>query len=252
MAKSCCFKQDPLFMRSWAFVSSYHYHYLRALVCLPPLLQLSSRRRRHFIIFAEAMDRQLMLFACFLLLVSSTQAIGVKYCDKKKNYAVTIQQVKIIPDPVVTGKPATFNISAVTDVEPLLVYTSSVARFWFNLHNQPADPACLVAGLDHGFLYEAVDCLSSDFGQAVYGGKVVINVAYFGVPVHQETRDVCEEVSCPIAAGDFVLSHTQTLPSFTPPGSYTLKMTMEDKNNEELTCFSFNFKIGFHSLVSDS
>ncbi|KAK9175403.1 hypothetical protein WN944_027410 [Citrus x changshan-huyou] len=184
------------------------------------------------------MDRQLMLFACFLLLVSSTQAIGVKYCDKKKNYAVTIQQVKIIPDPVVTGKPATFNISAVTDVEPLLVYASSVARFWFNLHNQPADPACLVAGLDHG--------------QAVYGGKVVINVAYFGVPVHQETRDVCEEVSCPIAAGDFVLSHTQTLPSFTPPGSYTLKMTMEDKNNEELTCFSFNFKIGFHSLVSDS
>ncbi|ESR37305.1 hypothetical protein CICLE_v10029501mg [Citrus x clementina] len=149
------------------------------------------------------MDRQLILFACFLLLVSSTQAIGVKYCDKKKNYAVTIQQVKIIPDPVVTGKPATFNISAVT-------------------------------------------------GQAVYGGKVVINVAYFGVPVHQETRDVCEEVSCPIAAGDFVLSHTQTLPSFTPPGSYTLKMTMEDKNNEELTCFSFNFKIGFHSLVSDS
>lgn len=36
------------------------------------------------------------------------------FADKKKNYAVTIQQVKIIPDPVVTGKPATFNISAVT------------------------------------------------------------------------------------------------------------------------------------------
>lgn len=64
-------------------------------------------------------------------------------------------------------------------------------------------------------------CLHFYIGQAVYGGKVVINVAYFGVPVHQETRDVCEEVSCPIAAGDFVLSHTQTLPGFTPPVSFT-------------------------------
>lgn len=34
--------------------------------------------------------------------------------DKKGNYAVKVDQVEIFPDPVVTGEPATFNISAVT------------------------------------------------------------------------------------------------------------------------------------------
>ncbi|KAJ0020018.1 hypothetical protein Pint_31668 [Pistacia integerrima] len=92
----------------------------------------------------------------------------------------------------------------------------------------------------------------SDEAQAIPGGKVVIDVSYFGVHVHQETHDLCEELSCPVAEGDFVLSHTQTLPGFTPPGSYKLKMTMEDKNNQKLSCFSFNFKIGFGSLISDS
>lgn len=69
----------------------HHHHYLRALVCLLPLLQLSSRRRHHhFIILAEAMDRQLMLFACFLLLVSSTQAIGVKYCGQCRLLQISV------------------------------------------------------------------------------------------------------------------------------------------------------------------
>lgn len=57
-------------------------------------------------------------------------------------------------------------------------------------------------------------------GQALSGGKLTIDVSYFGVPVHSETHDLCEETSCPISAGNFVLSHTQTLPSFTPPVSH--------------------------------
>lgn len=35
-------------------------------------------------------------------------------------------------------------------------------------------------------------------------------------------------------------------------GSYTLKMTLEDGNNQLLTCISFNFKISFGSSVSAS
>ncbi|XP_054811604.1 uncharacterized protein LOC129312864 [Prosopis cineraria] len=93
--------------------------------------------------------------------------------------------------------------------------------------------------------------ISASTGEAISGGKLIIEVSYFGVHVHTETRDLCEEVSCPVAAGNFEIAHTQTLPSFTPPGSYTLKMTMEDVNDEQLSCISFNFKIGFGSSLSD-
>lgn len=142
---------------------------------------------------------------CFtmFLLVPSTQSADVKYCGGKDDYAVKVQGVEILPDPVVRGKPATFNISATT-------------------------------------------------GQAISGGKVVIEVYFFGVRVHTETHDLCEELSCPVSAGNFVLSHTQTLPGITPPGSYNLKMTIEDNHNRKLSCISFNFKIIFGSLVSAS
>jgi hypothetical protein len=55
--------------------------------------------------------------------------------------------------------------------------------------------------------------LGSD--KTIEKGKLVIDVKYFFY-VHSETRDICEEISCP-ANGDFVLSHEQTLPEFTPP-----------------------------------
>ena len=56
-------------------------------------------------------------------------------------------------------------------------------------------------------------------GKPISSGKVVIDVSYFGVHVHTENHDLSEEISCPIAAGKFVLSHSQTLPGFTPPVS---------------------------------
>ncbi|KAL5575018.1 hypothetical protein UlMin_017679 [Ulmus minor] len=143
----------------------------------------------------------LLLCSSFYLILPSIEAASVKYCDKKGNYAVKVQGVEISPNPVVSGQPATFNISAST-------------------------------------------------GQAISGGKVVIEVAYFGIHVHTETHDLGEEISIPIAAGNFVLSHSQTLPGFTPPGSYVLKMTMEDNKSRVLTCISFNFKISFGSSVS--
>ncbi|KAF7805766.1 uncharacterized protein G2W53_037927 [Senna tora] len=61
--------------------------------------------------------------------------------------------------------------------------------------------------------------ISAATGEAISGGKLIIDVSYFGLHVHSETRGLCEEVSCPVAAGNFVISHTQTLPSFTPPVS---------------------------------
>ncbi|GAB2234902.1 hypothetical protein Droror1_Dr00004172 [Drosera rotundifolia] len=157
--------------------------------------------------FASSQRSPTLLAVLFLFIISfnapSVQATAVRYCDKRAEYALEVKGVEISPDPVASGKPATFSISAST-------------------------------------------------GDDLYGGKVVIDVSYFGVHVHTETHDLCEETACPISAGDFVMSHSQTLPGFTPPGSYTLRMKVTDKNKKQLTCISFNFKIGFGSVVADS
>lgn len=68
-----------------------------------------------------------------------------------------------------------------------------------------------------------IDLLSNlNVGEAIYGGKWVIMVSYFGFVVHKEIHDFCEEVSCPVAAGSFVVANTQKLPAFAPPVSFSL------------------------------
>ncbi|KAL6966701.1 hypothetical protein U1Q18_032491 [Sarracenia purpurea var. burkii] len=150
-----------------------------------------------------ALRSKLVLLFVFTpcLLVPSIQARDIKYCNKKANYVVKVDDVDISPDPVVTGEPTTFTIKALTN-------------------------------------------------QALTGGKMVLDVSYFGIKVHSESHSICEKTSCPISSGKFVLSHTQTLPEITPPGSYTLKMKMEDEKGRELTCASFNFQIKLRSYQS--
>ncbi|KAF5473958.1 hypothetical protein F2P56_005904 [Juglans regia] len=94
--------------------------------------------------------------------------------------------------------------------------------------------------------------ISASTGKAIAGGKMVIDVSYFGWYIHSETHDLCGETSCPVSTGNFVVSHSQELPGFTPPGSYSLKMKMYDANKNELTCIGFDFYIGFASSVADS
>ncbi|KAJ9181277.1 hypothetical protein P3X46_009421 [Hevea brasiliensis] len=94
--------------------------------------------------------------------------------------------------------------------------------------------------------------ISATTDEAISGGKLVIDVAYFGWHIHSETHDLCEETSCPVSDGDFLVSHSQVLPGFTPPGSYSLKMKMYDGKNHELTCIGFDFSIGLASPVADS
>ncbi|XWS59359.1 hypothetical protein CRYUN_Cryun08bG0114700 [Craigia yunnanensis] len=94
--------------------------------------------------------------------------------------------------------------------------------------------------------------ISATTGAAIAGGKLVIEVSYFGWHIHSETHNLCDETSCPVSTGDFVVSHSQVLPGYTPPGSYSLKMRMYDANKHELTCIGFDFYIGFASSVADS
>ncbi|KAL6647855.1 hypothetical protein ACP70R_015292 [Stipagrostis hirtigluma subsp. patula] len=86
--------------------------------------------------------------------------------------------------------------------------------------------------------------ISASTDKTIEKGKLVIDVKYFFFQVDSETHDICGETTCP-ATGEFVLSHEQTLPSYTPPGSYTITMKMVGDNNEELSCISFGFSIGF-------
>ncbi|XP_062112386.1 uncharacterized protein LOC133823566 [Humulus lupulus] len=86
----------------------------------------------------------------------------------------------------------------------------------------------------------------------ISGGKIEIAVSIFGIQIHRENLDLCTETSCPVSAGDFVVSHSQALPAFTPPGKYTLRMKLHDANGHELTCISFGFDIGLGSSVADS
>ncbi|RZB83719.1 putative phosphatidylglycerol/phosphatidylinositol transfer protein isoform C [Glycine soja] len=64
--------------------------------------------------------------------------------------------------------------------------------------------------------------ISAATGETIYGGKWLTTVAYFGFVVHTEIHDFCEEISCPVATGSFVASHTQKLPAFAPPVSFNL------------------------------
>ncbi|PPR99220.1 hypothetical protein GOBAR_AA21459 [Gossypium barbadense] len=121
-------------------------------------------------------------FLCIcLLFLPFLQATDFDYCDNKGNYVVKVDGVDISPNPVISGKPATFTISASTRGPSLASYEYIFA------------------------------------GQAITGGKAEIDVYFFGFHIHQETHDLCEETSCPITVGNFVLSHNQVLPGFTPP-----------------------------------
>ncbi|KAK4749906.1 hypothetical protein SAY87_027355 [Trapa incisa] len=94
--------------------------------------------------------------------------------------------------------------------------------------------------------------ISASTAEAILGGKLVIDVSYFGWHIHSETHDLCAETSCPVTIGDFLVAHSQVLPGYTPPGSYSLKMRMYDGNKKELTCIGFDFDIGLASSVADS
>ncbi|KAK1310813.1 hypothetical protein QJS10_CPA08g00041 [Acorus calamus] len=143
-----------------------------------------------------------ILIAASLLVLPSTLATDIKYCDNS-DYAVKVKDVDISPNPVVSGKVAKFRIAASTE-------------------------------------------------EAITGGNLKIGVSYYGVPIHSENHDLCKETSCPVTSGDFVLSHEQTLPGFTPPGPYTLKMRLYAKDGSQLTCITFDFKIKRGSTLSDS
>ncbi|CAH8321737.1 unnamed protein product [Eruca vesicaria subsp. sativa] len=93
--------------------------------------------------------------------------------------------------------------------------------------------------------------ISANTGRGISGGKLVIEVSYFGWHVHSETHDLCTETTCPVDTGDFLVAHSQVLPAYTPSGSYSLQTKMLDAQNKELTCIRFSIDIGSPPSVAD-
>ncbi|KAL4591868.1 hypothetical protein LXL04_004842 [Taraxacum kok-saghyz] len=89
--------------------------------------------------------------------------------------------------------------------------------------------------------------ISATTDTPIPGGSLQIDVSYYFFGVYSETSDLCTKTSCPVDAGEFEISHTQSLPSVTPPGSYTLTMKLKDANKKELTCITFDFSIGWYA-----
>ncbi|KAM0846825.1 hypothetical protein ACQ4PT_055358 [Festuca glaucescens] len=91
--------------------------------------------------------------------------------------------------------------------------------------------------------------ISASTDETITKGKLVVDVKYFFFNVYSETDDICTKTTCP-ATADFELAHSQTLPSFTPPGSYTITMKLLGENDKELSCISFGFSIGFLAPIA--
>jgi hypothetical protein len=81
---------------------------------------------------------------------------------------------------------------------------------------------CAPGGLFFLGIFGELTLYLSHADQDIDGGKVIIDVSYFGLHVHTEKIELSEETPCPIEAGNFVLSHTQILPGYTPPVCLTL------------------------------
>lgn len=96
-----------------------------------------------------------------------------------------------------------------------------------------------------------------DAGDAISGGKLVIDVAYFGWHIHSETHDLCEETSCPVSDGEFIVSHSQVLPGFTPPVSqssykmfiYEIIMSTETAETLKFITLFWTEPINGHNLI---
>ncbi|MED6169574.1 hypothetical protein PIB30_022514 [Stylosanthes scabra] len=89
--------------------------------------------------------------------------------------------------------------------------------------------------------------------ETIPNGDLVYEISYAGAegaPPAIFHHDLCEEAPCPLPAGHFTLTHTELLPSYTPSGTYHVKLTFKDYKDNQLTCITFPFKIGSESSVS--
>ncbi|KAD3337393.1 hypothetical protein E3N88_32913 [Mikania micrantha] len=83
----------------------------------------------------EIRSRLFFVLLFFLsMIVPSIYAIDFRYCNKRKDYAVTVNGVEISPDPITKGTETSFMISAFTGKVVI-----GVAYFGFSVFSETGD-----------------------------------------------------------------------------------------------------------------
>ncbi|KZV43776.1 hypothetical protein F511_42726 [Dorcoceras hygrometricum] len=141
-------------------------------------------------------------------------------------------------------------VGALLCVVCLLVPLTSATTRDVSYCNKKANYAVKVSGIDISPFpisrgVETTFAIAAATDEVISGGNLKIDVTYWGFHIHSETHDLCKKTVCPVANGNFTIIHKQALPGITPPGSYTLKMTLSGANKKELTCINFDFSMGF-------
>ncbi|KAA0060180.1 putative phosphatidylglycerol/phosphatidylinositol transfer protein [Cucumis melo var. makuwa] len=62
----------------------------------------------------RSFNRIIFLLFTVLLLFPVIFAAKFEYCDRRGNYPVKVDELEVSPDPVKSGQPATFTVSAST------------------------------------------------------------------------------------------------------------------------------------------
>ncbi|KAL3151626.1 hypothetical protein ABBQ38_012617 [Trebouxia sp. C0009 RCD-2024] len=80
-------------------------------------------------------------------------------------------------------------------------------------------------------------------------GSVAVAVAFRGLPVYSETKDLCERTSCPVGKGPLNLSYDEYLPPIVPPGPYVVTISVTSgppeaaATTDQLLCLEVDFDI---------
>mmetsp|Transcript_33880 Transcript_33880/g.61174 ORF Transcript_33880/g.61174 Transcript_33880/m.61174 type:complete len:332 (-) Transcript_33880:386-1381(-) len=89
-------------------------------------------------------------------------------------------------------------------------------------------------------------------GPAITGGRVDYKVLVFGIPIYENTIDLCQTTTCPIEPGQYTIELLQSLPSYAPKGNYHLQVNMYDDDNNEIFCIKVDFHLVHEAVETAS
>ena len=154
------------------------------------------------------------LIACTLLY--SASAFEWHTCAEGK---ADVSHVALSPDPPQAGDTISFSIDAESSK---LLLPASLAQTCINyVYHSPWNigSICCCQVLPYRVWLSLV--AEIDVAQ----GSVAIAVAFRGLPVYSETKDLCERTTCPVQKGPLNLSYDEYLPPIVPPVSIAVSET---------------------------
>mmetsp|Transcript_41481 Transcript_41481/g.98289 ORF Transcript_41481/g.98289 Transcript_41481/m.98289 type:complete len:157 (+) Transcript_41481:314-784(+) len=79
----------------------------------------------------------------------------------------------------------------------------------------------------------------------VKGGIINIDIGYLGMHIYSEVKNLCDKTSCPIPPNEELeLTYVEKLPSFIPPGTYDVTITVTSVNEgENLQLFCMQLEV---------